>query len=236
MILIIPAIEITHGRCACLIQSLPDSPKIYPDDPVEVAKIWRKENAKALYLIDIDGKNLGEPQNWETIKRIAESIDIPVIVDGGFKNYESVKKAIELGILRIVVDMSAIKNFPLLRELVVEFTPKRIALKIEAKNGVVENLNAFEVALNAREAGIERVVYKDLIDDEYVNFEALENFAVKANLKVTAIGELSGYPELRRLTEFEKFGVDSIVMSKSLYHNKFPCQYLWRMVESEIDL
>ncbi len=236
MMLVLPSIEIIHGKCACLIQGLPNSPKIYPDDPVEVAQIWRKENAKALYLIDIDGKNLGEPQNWEVFEKVANKVDIPIIVEGGFKNYDDVKKANELGILRIIIDMDTSEDISLLKELVSEFTPKRIGFIIEAKDGHAGNLDAIEIASKVKSAGIERIVYEDLTDDGCVNFNALENFAVKANLKVTTKGELNGYSDLKKLTEFEKFGVDSIVMGESLYHNKFPCQYLWRIVEAEIDL
>ncbi len=237
MILVIPAIEIMDGKCACLIQGLPDSLKTYPDNPVEVARIWRKENAKVLYLIDIDGKNLGKPQNWETIEKITTGVDIPTIVEGGFRSYEDVKRAIDMGILRIVMDIDTFKNFSLLNELVDEFTPKRIALKIEAKDGKTkEGLNAIEIAFKLKEIGMERVIYEDLADDGYINFEALRNFAISAGLKITAFGELSGYQELKRLGEVERLGLDSVVLSKCLYQNKFPCQYLWRMVELEVDL
>lgn len=236
MMLVIPSIEITQGKCACLIQGLPDSPKIYPDDPAEVAQIWRKENAKALYLIDIDGKIFGKPQNWEVLENIANKVDIPIIVEGGFKNYDDVKKASEIGILRVVMDMDTFEDISLLKELVDEFTPKRIGFKINAKDGRAENLDAVEIASKVKSAGIERVVYEDLTDDGCVNFNALKNFALQANLKITAKGELGGYLDLKRLAEFEKFGVDSIILSKSLYYNKFPCQYLWRIVEAGIDL
>lgn len=236
MMLVIPSIEITHGKCARLIQGLPSSPKIYPDDPVEVAKIWGKENAKALYLIDIDGKNSGKPQNWVTFEKVANEVDIPIIVEGGFKNYSDVEKVNKLGILRVVMDMDTFEDISLLKELVNEFTPKGIGFKIEVTDGHVGNLDAVEIASKVKGAGIERVVYEDLTDDGYINFSALKNFAIKANLKVTAMGELNGYPDLKKLVEFEKFGVDSIVIRKSLYHNKFPCQYLWRLAEAEVDL
>ncbi len=236
MVLVIPSIEITRGKCACSIQGLPDSPKIYPDDPVEVAQIWRNENAKALYIIDIDGENFGRPQNWEVLEKIADKVDIPIIVEGGFKNYDDVKKANEIGILRIVMDMDTFEDISLLKELVEEFTSKRICFKITAKNGRAGDLDAIEIASKVKSHRIERVVYEDLTDDGCVNFKALENFALKVDLKITAKGELNGYPDLKKLTEFEKLNVDSIVMNKSLYYNKFPCQYLWRLAEAEVDL
>lgn len=238
MILIIPTIEIRGGKCTCVIQSLPEIPKIYPDDPIEVAKIWRKENAKALYLIDADGKIVGKPQNFDILRKIANAVDIPVIASGGFRNYESVKRAIKDGILRIALDTVVYKDFELLRKLIVEFMPERIALRIEAtdENIINENETAFEVIQKVKEAGIERIIYSDILEDGRINFRALENLAKKAKIKITVEGELNGYPDLKKLLEFEKYGVDSVIINKALYHNKFPCQHLWRMSEAELNL
>jgi len=230
MILVIPAIEIRQGKCACVVQSLPENPKTYPNDPIEMARLWRKENAKVLYLVDLDGKDSGKPENWEVIENIVNVVDIPVVVSGGFRSYEDVKKAIDIGILRIVLDMEICDGDFQLKELINEFGSKRIALNVEVKG----NVDAVKFALRAKENGIERIVYKDVFEDETVNFISLENFAKSVGLKITAFGELAGYPDLKKLSEMERYGVDSVVLSKSLYQNRFPCQYLWRIVEAEI--
>ncbi len=234
MILVIPTIEIKAGKCACLIQGLPE--KVYPDDPVEIAKIWRGENAKILHLIDVEGKLTGSPGNWEVIQKISNAVDIPVQVSGGFRTYENVKKALELGALRIFLDAVTIKDKYLLKDLIKEFSPRRISFMIEAKNCVteIESMSAIEIASELKEMGFERVVYKDVLDDEIINYNALKGFSVKSGLKVTAFGELNGYQELSRLIELEKFGLDSVVLNRTLYHNRFPCQHLWRIVEAEI--
>lgn len=236
MILIIPAIKIKQGKCTCLIQSLPEFPKSYPDDPVKVAKIWRKENARALCLIDEDGEISGKPQNFKVIEKVAGEVDIPIIASGGFREYEDVKRAIELGALRVVLDPSIVKDLKLLKELVDEFTSKRISLKIIAEpDERIRNSSEIEDFLKIKESGIERIVYKNVFSDESVNFTGLKDFVQKIDLKITVEGELNNYQELKKLSEFEKWGVDSIIMGKSLYHNSFPCQRLWRIVESEID-
>lgn len=110
MILVIPTIEIKSGKCARIIQGLPESPKSYPDDPVEVAKIWRKENAKTLYVVDTDAKISGKLQNLETIKKIVDAVDIPIMLSGGLKDYENIKLAIDCGALRIALDAVILKT------------------------------------------------------------------------------------------------------------------------------
>ncbi|MFN3135139.1 MAG: HisA/HisF-related TIM barrel protein [Candidatus Kryptonium sp.] len=238
MILIIPVIEIRDGKCTCVIQSLPENPRVYPDDPIEVAKIWRKENARALYLIDVDGKIAGKPQNLDVFRKIVNAIDIPVIASGGFRDYESVKQAIKDGILRIALDTAVYKDFELLKKLINEFMPKRITIHIEARNENIigEDVNALEIVQKVKEVGIERIIYNDTLEDGSVNFKALENIVGKAEIKITVEGELNGYQDLKKLFEFERYGVDSVIINKALYHNKFPCQHLWRIVEAELNL
>lgn len=238
MILVIPAIEIKNGKCTRVIQSLPESPRVYPDDPIEVAKIWRKENAKALYLIDADGKIVGKPQNLDVFGKIVDAVDIPVIANGGFRNYESVKQAIKCGILRIVLDTVVYKDSKLLKKLIDKFMPERIALHVEAKgeNVIDGDITAFEIVQRVKEVGIERIIYNDTLEDGRVNFRALKNLAERVKIKITVEGELNGYPDLKKLSEFEKCGVDSVIINKALYHNKFPCQHLWRIAEKELNL
>ena len=47
MLLLIPAMDIKEGRCVQMVQGVEGYR--YSDDPVEMARLWRKENAKALH-------------------------------------------------------------------------------------------------------------------------------------------------------------------------------------------
>jgi phosphoribosylformimino-5-aminoimidazole carboxamide ribotide isomerase len=53
-------------------------------------------------------------------------------------------------------------------------------------------------------------------------------------MRITAQGGVAGYKDLLELQGIEKFGVDSVIIGKALYHNKFPCQRLWRLNEKEL--
>ncbi|MEX0599005.1 MAG: 1-(5-phosphoribosyl)-5-((5-phosphoribosylamino)methylideneamino)imidazole-4-carboxamide isomerase, partial [Rhodothermales bacterium] len=35
------------------------------------------------------------------------------------------------------------------------------------------------------------------------------------------------YEDLIRLKEIESYGVDSVIIGRALYENKFPCQQFW---------
>src|SRR5512139_2496680 len=106
MLLIIPALEIREGRCVQPVQGV--AGHVYSDDPVEMARLWRTENAKSLHVTDLDGLRDGTLPNADVIRRLISSIDIPVEIGGGLPAYEAVHAAFELGAYRVVVGAAAI--------------------------------------------------------------------------------------------------------------------------------
>jgi len=96
--------------------------------------------------------------------------------------------------------------------------------------------NAVDLGMRMKDRGITRVVYREFEKQSgnfVINIDLLRSFAIQTHLRVTAAGGIPDVHMLWALQELEQFGVDSIVMGKSLYENRFPCQQLWRMVEAD---
>lgn len=246
MILILPAIDIKDGRCVRLVQGAPGTETIYSDDPVQMAVLWRGENAKTLHVVDLDGAFEGRMKNIDTLRRMIQAVDIPVQIGGGIRTYDQVKQLLDLGIYRVVIGTAAIDDPDLVARCVKDFGARKIVVGIDAKNGVVmtkgwqENtgIEAVSLALNMKALGVGRIVYTDITRDGMLtgpNFEATKHMAQKSGLRITASGGVAGYEDLVRLQELEPFGVDSVIIGKALYENRFSCQALWRSNERELD-
>jgi phosphoribosylformimino-5-aminoimidazole carboxamide ribotide isomerase len=241
MLLIVPAIEIKGGKCVQMVQGIEGI--VYTDDPIEMAKLWRKENAKSLHVTDVDGAIEGRFVNFDVIQRMAKTVDIPIELGGGLRSFDDVKKAFEGGILRIVIGTMLIENPDEAKRVVNTFGPNKVVLGIDARNGIVKTkgfkedsgLTALSVALNARQLGFKRVIYTDILLDGMMrgpNFEAIRTLAEKSGMRVTASGGVRGLDDLLKLQEMESLGVDSVVIGRALYENKFSCQGLWRLCET----
>ncbi len=246
MILILPAIDLKNGKCVRLVQGAEGTETIYSDDPVQMAILWRGENAKTLHVVDLDGAFEGKMKNLEVLRRMIQAIDIPIQVGGGVRTYDQAKQLLDAGIHRVVIGTAAIDDPDLVARCVKDFGARKIVVGIDAKDGIVmtkgwkENtgIEAISLALNMKKLGICRVVYTDISRDGMLvgpNYEAMKEMAVKTQLRVTASGGVSGYQDLIKLQELEKFGVDSVIVGKALYENKFPCQALWRENEKALD-
>jgi phosphoribosylformimino-5-aminoimidazole carboxamide ribotide isomerase len=245
MLLIFPSIEIRRGECVQLVQGEPGSEHIYSIDPVQMAVIWRGENAKTLHIVDVDGVESGTVVNRDIIQKIVQAVEIPVQVGGGIRDFESIQSLFEAGVYRVVLGTAAFHNRDLIERLIREFGARKIAIAIFAKDGKIcteggarqHDVAPLTFALQMRRLGVSRFVYSEIGKDgvtKVLNFEALKELAIRTGIRITAQGGITGYQDLIRLQELEKYGVDSVIMGKALYENRFPCQGLWRLNEKEL--
>jgi phosphoribosylformimino-5-aminoimidazole carboxamide ribotide isomerase len=241
MLLIIPAIEIKDGRCVQMVQGT--GGYTYTNDPVEMAKLWRKENSKSLHVTDVDGAREGRPVNFDVIVRMVQTVDIPIELGGGLRTFDDVKRAFDGGVYRVVVGTMLVEDPDTCTRVLQTFGASKVVLGIDAENGIVRTrgwmqtsgLTAISFALNAKALGFRRIVYTDIATDGTLrgpNFEAIKQLAETTRMRITASGGVGGLNDLLKLQELEPLGVDSVVIGRALYENKFACQGLWRLCES----
>ena len=245
--LIIPAIDIKDGKCVRLTRGDFSQKKIYLDNPLDMAVIWRKQNAKMLHIVDLDAALTGEMVNFEKIREIVNNIDIPVQVGGGIRSIDAVKSYLDIGVGRVVIGSAAVTNPSLVAELLKIYSPSQIVVGIDAENGVPRikgwlestHLKDFELALQMKEMGIERVIYTDITRDGMMQgfgYESTKNFAEKAGMKITASGGVTNSDDMKKLNKLTPYGVDSVIIGKALYECNFPCQELWYNFEESMSL
>lgn len=245
MLLIFPSIEISGGRCVNLVHGDPGSERTYSVDPVNMAILWRGENAKTLHIIDLESVKEGKMRNQELLRKIVEAVDIPVQVGGGLRTYNDVKTLFELGVYRIVLGTAAVQNPELVEGLIREFGARKVAISIESWNGKIRieggkkeiDEPPVDFALRMKKLGVCRILFSSVDTDgrtKILDLESLKTLAVKTGVRITSQGGVQNYQDLLRLQELEKYGVDSVIVGKPLYENKFPCQRLWRLNEQEL--
>ena len=243
--LIIPAIDIKDNKCVRIFKGLHETTQYYSESPITVAKLFRKENFKTIHITDLDGVRYGEMKNYDTIKKISESVDIPIQLGGGIRNFEIAKKMFnELGVYRIVIGTGAITNPNMLTQLLKDYSSSKIIVGIDEKlNNVVTNgwinyanITPLEFAKQMESLGVSRIIYQDVTRVGNLsgpNVERLIEISENTNLKITAAGGICNYKDLKKIRDLEIKNIDSVLISRALYENKFPCQILWRDLERE---
>ena len=246
MILIIPSIDIQNKKNVRVVQGIPElGCKQYGNDPVEMAKIWRAENAKCIHVVDFDASHKHSRINFEVIREMCNSVIIPVELGGGIRSLNDAEKAFELGAFRLVIGSIAHNDPEEFRRIFDKYGPLKISAAIDVfENEVIikgrkikTGLDPFEYAQNLSKIGIERFVVTDVKRNgmlEGPNIELSKKIAEITGARVTLSGGISSFEDLINVENNSKFGIDSVIIGRALYENKFPCQRGWRVAEAGI--
>ena len=98
-----PAIDMKNGQCVRLRQGAFKDITIYSDAPEKVAAHWQEKGASFLHLVDLDGALAGYSVNEEVIRRIADTVSIPIEIGGGIRSKEAVERMLDLGVRRVII-------------------------------------------------------------------------------------------------------------------------------------
>ena len=224
---IIPAIDLLNGKCVRLNQGNYNEVTKFNNDPIKQAQIWEKQGAKRLHLVDLDVAKTGEPINDQTIRQIKNSIAIPIQLGGGIRKIDRAKELLDLGIDRIILGTIAIENPELVNDLSQQY-PKRIAVGIDAKEGIVatrgwlkqSKTTSIELTKKFNDLELAAIISTDISTDGTLkgpNVQALREIAEVSINPVIASGGIGSIADLISLTDFEKEGIEGIIVGRAIY-------------------
>jgi len=224
---IYPAIDMLGGKCVRLTQGRYDDSTVYGENPADVAKEWQEKGSSWLHIVDLDGARAGEPVNLEAIENIIKSVSIPIQLGGGIRTMEHIKTLISMGISRVILGTSAVKNRQLVVDAVKKFGDK-IAVGIDAKDGYVaisgweqiSEFKAVEFAKIIEALGVKTIIYTDIATDGMLtgpNLEAMNEMAREVGINVIASG---GVGKLDDVKDLLPTGVSGVIIGRALYAGK----------------
>ena len=228
---IIPAIDIQNGNCVRLRQGDFSRETIFNNSPLDIAEKWVKDGAQRLHIVDLDGARLGEPINIDLISKICKTFpSIPVQIGGGIRDVETARKYINAGASFIIIGTKAVEDPNFVKDLCSEFH-KKIIIGIDAKNGEVategwvsnSKVNAISLSKKFEDFGVSEIVYTDIEKDGMMgglNIKATVDLAKEINIPVIASGGVSSNDDLKKIINYEKFGISGVIVGRALYENK----------------
>lgn len=245
-ILVIPSIDIKNRKTVRIVQGIPElGCKSYGDDPVEMAMIWRAENAKVLHVVDFDSSHDHSHKNYDILGEICESVIIPVEFGGGIATLEDAEEAFALGAFRLVIGSLAFTDTIEFKKIFEKFGPQKISAAIDVIDDELvihgrkekTGINAVDFSRDLIDLGVKRFVVTDVARNGMLdgpNIDLCKRVADATNTKVTLSGGISSYLDLLEVQRRAECGIDSVIIGRALYENRFSCQKIWRVAESGI--
>lgn len=235
-----PAIDMKNGQCVRLRQGAFKDITIYSDAPEKVAAHWQEKGAAFLHLVDLDGALAGYSVNEEVIRRIADTVSIPIEIGGGIRSKEAVERMLDLGVRRVIIGTKAAEHPEFLRDMVRTFGEEAIVAGVDAKDGMVavegwekvSSLTASDLCLTMKEYGVRHIVYTDISRDGMLsgpNVEATRKLTEETGLDIIASGGVSCMEDLKCLHEA---GIRGAIIGKALYENRIDLAEAVRLYEA----
>jgi phosphoribosylformimino-5-aminoimidazole carboxamide ribotide isomerase len=243
-LLVIPSIDIKDGKTVRVVQGIPELDcQEYGSDPVEMAKIWRAENAKLIHVVDFDGAIEYSKKNSSIIEKICSSVIIPVEYAGGIRSLNDAQRMLELGVSRLAINTMAYEKPDVFYKVFEKYGPEKVVISMDILDNEIvvrgrrkkTGIEFLTFAKKMSEIGVERFIVTDVERNGIMsgpNLELSKKIAKETNQKVTVSGGIRNKDELMDVQALIPLGIDSVIVGRALYENRFPCQKLWRVAEA----
>jgi phosphoribosylformimino-5-aminoimidazole carboxamide ribotide isomerase len=227
--LVIPAVDLKDGKCVQLVGGDPSKLLFSSDNPVEIAKMWEKEGARMIHVVDLDGALSGVRKNEKLVFEILENVGIPLEYGGGVRTVDDAVLFLEAGVYRVVLGTSAILNPEIISQLIYSYPSDRIMVAIEVKDetimvkgwreGVDKSLE--RILSECEERGAGSILFTSVgVEGRLsgVDLKALEKILSLTTLPVFYSG---GVTRLKDIKLIKDAGASGVIVGSALYKGKF---------------
>ena len=225
---LLPAIDIRNGRVVRLSQGERARQTVYGDDPVAVAERFLEQGARWIHVVDLD-RAFGTGDNLAVVHRIAERVaaKLQLQLGGGLRSKDLIREALDLGFARAVIGTAAAVDPNFVPEVLAAVSTTRLAVGIDARNGLVavrgwtetSTTRAEDLVRRVVNAGIETVIYTDIDRDGMLNGPDLAGAVslLTMGARVILSGGIAGSAAVRAACQA---GLDGVIVGRALYEGR----------------
>ncbi len=229
--ILLPAVDILGGKAVRLAQGDFDTQTVYDADPLQAARRWVQEGARALHIVDLDGARSGAPANFAHVARIIEDVDVPVQVGGGLRSAAAVAAAIAAGAARVVLGTAALRDVDLL-DACVAAHGDRVVVSIDARKGLLATsgwteqteIPAESVIERLAARGVRRFVYSSIERDGMLggpDLDEVARIATAVRGSFVYSGGVSSLADLQALATLRQVNMAGVIVGTALFQRRF---------------
>jgi len=222
---IIPCLDVRDGRVVKGVNfvNIRDA-----GDPVECAKRYEDEGADEIVILDISATDANRQTALDTVRRVADSLFIPLTVGGGIRTVEDFRAMLRAGADRVAINTAALRNPQLIADCAAEFGVQAVVLSCDAKDGRVmvrsgkedASMDAVEWCRRAEELGVGEILLTSVNRDGTGSGFDIE--LLRAVTSVVKIGVIAsgGAGKLEDFRDAIERGGARAVLAASLFHDR----------------
>jgi len=134
---VFPAVDLKGGKCVQLVGGDPSRVRFSMDDPLDAARVWVEQGARALHVIDLDGALKGKRVNANVVRRIVSEFDVFTQLGGGIRDVRTASELLGTGVNRVIMGTAALRDPGVVERLVQECGSERVMVSIDTSGNEV---------------------------------------------------------------------------------------------------
>lgn len=227
--IVIPAIDLKNGEAVRLYKGDYQQKTVYSTTPESLALQFQDMGAQYLHVVDLDGAKDGLTTNLQTIKKIRQTIKIPMEVGGGIRDAQTVALYLEeIGINRVILGTAAIENPEFLEAMLKRYGPERIVVGVDIQNEYVATsgwliqtkVHYLEFLKTLEKMGVQYIICTDISKDGTLQgptFSLYQKIKELTSLQCIVSG---GVKDRADIIEAAKQGYHGCIVGKAYYEGK----------------
>jgi len=142
---IIPCLDVDRGR---VVKGVKFFDHVDAGDPVEQAIRYQNDGADELVFYDITASHEGREIMADLVRRVAESVFMPLCVGGGIRTLDDATRLIQAGAEKVSVNSAAVANPDLISQISRRFGAQAAVLGLDANRVMKDGVESWEVFVN----------------------------------------------------------------------------------------
>jgi cyclase len=147
---IIPCLDVDRGR---VVKGVKFFDHVDAGDPVEQARRYQDDGADELVFYDISASHERRQIMAELVRRVAESVFMPLCVGGGIRTLEDATQLIQAGAEKVSINSAAVSNPDLITQISRRFGAQAAVLGMDANRVHKDGGEIWEVFVNGGRVG-----------------------------------------------------------------------------------
>ncbi len=221
---IFPAIDLYGGKAVRLFKGDYAQMTVYSEDPVAVAKEFKRQGADCIHVVDLEGAEKGEPVHAPLVQRIAKETGLFLEIGGGIRTMDRIDGYLQNGANRVILGTVAVTDEGFLKAALTKYGEK-IAVGADIVDGKVairgwkekSAYGAEEFFKKMQVFGVKTVVCTDVSKDGAMagaNIRLYRQLSASFSIDVIASGGVSSLADVEALA---KMGLYGAIIGKAYY-------------------
>lgn len=240
--ILIPAIDLRHGRVVRLQQGDYARETRYAESALDQARLYEEAGAGLIHVVDLDSALDGGDGNLALIGEICSALDIPVQTGGGVRAKADVKARLDAGAARVVIGSVCVRDPQTVCDWIESFGAERIVAGLDVKRdasgrwmphaaGWTESgeQDLFELLEHLTGAGLEHLLCTDIERDGMLTGAGIELYDELREhfptLKIQASGGIGSEADTEAVAVI---GVHGCIVGRALLEGRVPMDAIGR--------